>query len=47
MRTFSSGKKVGFFGLGNMGLPMASNLQKNGYEVKGYDISEAGCARAE
>jgi len=47
MRTFSSGKKVGFFGLGNMGLPMATNLQKNGFEVKAYDISEAGVARAE
>jgi 3-hydroxyisobutyrate dehydrogenase len=47
MRTFSTGKRVGFFGLGNMGLPMATNLQKNGWEVKGYDISEAGCARAE
>ena len=34
------GKKVGFIGLGNMGLPMASNLQKAGFEVKGYDVGE-------
>lgn len=31
--------KVGFFGLGNMGLPMALNLKKNGFEVTGYDVS--------
>lgn len=32
--------KVGFFGLGNMGLPMAINLVKAGFEVTGFDISE-------
>jgi phosphoglycerate dehydrogenase-like enzyme len=36
-RCFSSsalaGKKVGFLGFGNMGLPMASNLKKAGFEV--------------
>ncbi len=32
--------KVGFVGLGHMGLPMAVNLLKKGYEVVGYDISE-------
>ena len=40
-RGFSTGR-VGVIGLGNMGLPMACNLKKNGWEVKGYDISEAG-----
>ena len=25
--------KIGFIGLGNMGLPMAENLQKEGHEV--------------
>ena len=31
--------KVLFVGLGNMGLPMSLNLQKNPkYEVYGYDI---------
>ena len=30
--------KIGFIGLGNMGLPMAENLQKAGYEVIGFDI---------
>ena len=35
----SFGKKVGFIGLGNMGLPMAANLVKAEFDVKGYDIS--------
>ncbi|XP_050547788.1 3-hydroxyisobutyrate dehydrogenase, mitochondrial-like [Daktulosphaira vitifoliae] len=30
---------VGFIGLGNMGIPMAKNLLKNGYQLFGYDIS--------
>lgn len=29
---------IGFIGLGNMGLPMASNLQKAGYKISGYDV---------
>lgn len=29
---------IGFIGLGNMGLPMALNLQKAGYRVSGYDV---------
>lgn len=31
-------KKTGFVGLGNMGLPMAGNLLKAGYEVRGFDL---------
>lgn len=31
------GKKIGFVGLGTMGLPMAVNLNKAGFEVVGYD----------
>jgi 3-hydroxyisobutyrate dehydrogenase-like beta-hydroxyacid dehydrogenase len=27
----AGGKKVGFIGLGNMGLPMTGNLVKNGF----------------
>ena len=41
-RSFSSvgaGKNVGFIGLGCMGNPMAGNLVKNGYSVKGFDLS--------
>ena len=34
-----TGKRVGFIGLGNMGLPMASNLVKAGFHVKGFDTS--------
>lgn len=30
--------KIGFFGLGNMGLPMAKNLVKKGHKVIGYDV---------
>ena len=36
--------KIGFIGLGNMGLPMARNLLKAGHEVTGYDLSEAALA---
>jgi 3-hydroxyisobutyrate dehydrogenase len=32
--------KVGFIGLGNMGLPMAHNLIKAGHAVSGFDLSE-------
>jgi 3-hydroxyisobutyrate dehydrogenase len=31
--------KVAFFGVGNMGGPMATNLLKAGYEVNAYDIN--------
>src|SRR5262249_38604868 len=30
--------KIGFIGLGNMGLPMACNLVKNGHAVRGFDV---------
>ena len=32
--------KVGFIGLGAMGLPLARNLQRKGFSVNAYDISE-------
>jgi 3-hydroxyisobutyrate dehydrogenase len=31
--------KVGFIGLGNMGMPMAQNLLKAAYEVTGFDLN--------
>jgi 3-hydroxyisobutyrate dehydrogenase len=31
---------IGFIGLGNMGLPMATNLIKAGHTVRGFDLSE-------
>jgi 3-hydroxyisobutyrate dehydrogenase len=34
--------RVGFIGLGNMGLPMALNLVKAGHEVAGYDVFPQG-----
>jgi len=33
--------RIGFIGLGNMGLPMAQNLLKAGHQVVGADISAA------
>ena len=33
--------RIGFIGLGNMGLPMATNLIKAGHEVKAVDVSRA------
>jgi len=33
--------KIGFIGLGNMGAPMAANLVKAGYAVKGFDVAPA------
>jgi 3-hydroxyisobutyrate dehydrogenase len=37
--------KVGFIGLGNMGLPMAVNLIKAGHAVSGCDVTEDAGAR--
>ncbi|WP_412048943.1 3-hydroxyisobutyrate dehydrogenase [Hoeflea sp. Naph1] len=31
--------KIGFIGLGNMGAPMAANLDKAGHEVTGFDVA--------
>jgi 3-hydroxyisobutyrate dehydrogenase len=33
--------KIGFIGLGNMGLPMAANLLKAGHQVTGFDVVPA------
>ncbi len=33
--------KIGFIGLGHMGLPMAINLVKAGHQVTGYDLQES------
>ncbi len=35
------GATVGFVGLGRMGAPMATRLAEAGYQVQGYDVSEA------
>ena len=32
--------RIGFLGLGNMGLPMARNLAKAGHEIIAFDLSE-------
>lgn len=39
--------QVGFIGLGNMGLPMATRLVKAGFAVHGYDVSESARKRFE
>src|SRR5476649_1202081 len=33
--------RIGFIGLGNMGLPMAQNLIKAGHQVEGVDVNLA------
>src|SRR5829696_284323 len=33
--------RIGFIGLGNMGLPMALNLVKAGHQVEGFDVNNA------
>ncbi|HJZ33312.1 MAG TPA: 3-hydroxyisobutyrate dehydrogenase [Hyphomicrobiaceae bacterium] len=38
--------KIGFVGLGNMGLPMAGNLVKAGHEVAGFDLVHEHLAAA-
>jgi 3-hydroxyisobutyrate dehydrogenase len=37
--------RIGFIGLGNMGLPMAINLIKAGHQVEGVDINPAAVAK--
>jgi 3-hydroxyisobutyrate dehydrogenase len=37
--------RIGFIGLGNMGLPMAQNLIKAGHAVAGYDVAKASVGR--
>jgi len=40
-------KRVGFIGLGNMGLPMANNLLKAGIEINAFDLSTDALQKAE
>ena len=37
--------RIGFIGLGNMGLPMAQNLIKAGHQVEGVDFNPASTAK--
>ncbi|MGJ7489626.1 3-hydroxyisobutyrate dehydrogenase [Variovorax sp. ZT4R33] len=37
--------KIAFIGLGNMGGPMAMNLQKAGHTVSAFDLSKEACAK--
>ena len=37
--------KIGFIGLGNMGLPMAQNLLKAGHAVTGFDLAKPMLAK--
>jgi 3-hydroxyisobutyrate dehydrogenase len=39
--------RIGFIGLGNMGLPMAGNLVKKGHSVQGFDLVADNIAKAE
>lgn len=38
--------RIGFLGLGHMGLPMAKNLQAAGYELKAFDLMPAALEAA-
>jgi 3-hydroxyisobutyrate dehydrogenase len=38
--------RIAFIGLGNMGGPMAANLAKAGYDVRGFDLAPSLCAAA-
>ncbi|HRD79104.1 MAG TPA: NAD(P)-binding domain-containing protein, partial [Hyphomicrobiaceae bacterium] len=38
--------KVGFIGLGNMGVPMAGNLVKKGHQVQGFDLVAGNLEKA-
>jgi 3-hydroxyisobutyrate dehydrogenase len=38
--------KIGYIGLGNMGLPMAGNLVKKGHDVRGFDLAKANLEAA-
>ena len=40
-------QRVGFIGLGAMGLPMAGHLRDAGYEVTGYDVNADAMAAFE
>src|SRR5687767_13122232 len=39
--------RIGFIGLGNMGVPMAGNLVKKGHAVQSFDLVADNIARAE
>jgi len=39
--------RIGFIGLGNMGLPMAQNLIKAGHQVEGVDVNPASVEKLE
>ncbi len=38
-------RKIGFVGLGSMGLPMATNLVSGGFEVRGFDLAPEALAQ--
>lgn len=40
-------RTIAFIGLGNMGGPMAGNLVKAGFAVRGFDVTPTACAAAE
>ena len=46
MMTNTTGSKIAFVGLGNMGGPMAANLVKAGHDVHVFDLSEAALKHA-
>ncbi|TCR63965.1 NAD(P)-dependent oxidoreductase [Bosea sp. BK604] len=45
--TLSPTARIGFIGIGTMGLPMALNVLRGGYPLTVYDLSEAALAEAQ
>ena len=45
--TLSPNARIGFIGIGTMGLPMALNVLRGGYPLTVFDLSEAALAEAE
>ena len=42
-----SKERIGFIGLGMMGLPMARNLIEDGYQVTVFDLDEESMGKAQ
>jgi 3-hydroxyisobutyrate dehydrogenase-like beta-hydroxyacid dehydrogenase len=45
--TLSPNARIGFIGIGTMGLPMALNVLRGGYPLTVYDLNDAALAEAE
>ena len=46
LTTDHNAQTIGFIGLGNIGAPMACNLQRAGYRIQAFDLSAPALQRA-